>query len=123
MEFVTNCENQSVRVWRILLDGANVVVKMLWGFNVGALCAEGLASKDAVYLSPVNQKLLVQRGAVDSSLVHEGEGKFDQTMPFSDHMLLLYWCLAMCHHRIRWNLVLPGLENAIVGCQVVLGEV
>ncbi|KAH7057940.1 hypothetical protein BKA57DRAFT_499820 [Linnemannia elongata] len=74
MEFVTNCEDQSVRAWRILLDGENVVVKMLWGFNVGALCAEGLASKDAVYLSPVNQNLLVQRGAVDSSLVPEGEG-------------------------------------------------
>ncbi|KAG0042627.1 hypothetical protein BGZ89_006807, partial [Linnemannia elongata] len=49
-------------------------VKMLWGFNVGVLCAEGLVSKDAVYLSPVNQKLLVQRGVVDSSLVPEGEG-------------------------------------------------
>ncbi|KAK5827635.1 hypothetical protein F5H01DRAFT_375443 [Linnemannia elongata] len=50
------------------------VVKMLCGFNVGTLCAEGLVSKDAVYLSPVNRKLLVQRGAVDSSLVPEGEG-------------------------------------------------
>ncbi|KAF9284769.1 hypothetical protein BGZ88_009808 [Linnemannia elongata] len=74
MKFITNCEDQSVRVWRILLDGENVVVKMLCGFNVGTLCAEGLVSKDAVYLSPVNRKLLVQRGAVDSSLVPEGEG-------------------------------------------------
>ncbi|KAG9070423.1 hypothetical protein KI688_007959 [Linnemannia hyalina] len=74
MEFVTHGHGESVRVWRVSIDGESVVVRMLWGFNKRILCAEGLISKDATDLSPMNQKLLVQRGAVDSSLVHEGEG-------------------------------------------------
>ncbi|KAG9061300.1 hypothetical protein KI688_007638 [Linnemannia hyalina] len=74
MEFVTHCNDESVRVWRVSIEGESVVVRMLWGFNKRILCAEGLISKDATDLSPMNQKLLVQRGAVDSSLVHEGEG-------------------------------------------------
>ncbi|KAG0068031.1 hypothetical protein BGZ90_000748, partial [Linnemannia elongata] len=74
MEFVTCCWAQSARVWRILMDGESVIVKMLWGFNVGNLCAEGLISKDATDLSPMNQKVLVQRGAVDNSSVPEGVG-------------------------------------------------
>ncbi|KAG9070430.1 hypothetical protein KI688_007966 [Linnemannia hyalina] len=73
MEFVTHCMNQSVQVWRMSIDGESVVVRMLWGLNIGSLCAEGLISKDATDLSPMNQKLLVQRGAVDSSLVPEGQ--------------------------------------------------
>ncbi|KAG9070428.1 hypothetical protein KI688_007964 [Linnemannia hyalina] len=73
MEFVTRCNGQSVQVWRMSIDGESVVVRMLWGLNIGSLCAEGLISKDATDLSLMNQKLLVQRGAVDSSLVPEGE--------------------------------------------------
>ncbi|KAF9272110.1 hypothetical protein BGZ88_005203 [Linnemannia elongata] len=74
MEFVTHCLDHSVQVWRMSIDGEGVVVKMLWGYNIGNLCAEGLIFKDATDLSPMNQKLLVQRGAVDSTLVPEGEG-------------------------------------------------
>ena len=74
MEFVTHCKDQSVQVWRMSIDGESVVVKMLWGFNIGHLCAEGLISKDAIDLSPMNRKLLVQSSAIDSSLVPEGEG-------------------------------------------------
>ncbi|KAF9537268.1 WD_REPEATS_REGION domain-containing protein, partial [Mortierella hygrophila] len=74
MEFVTHGNGQSVQVWRMSIDGESVVVRMLWGLNIGILYAKGLISKDATDLSPMNQKLLVQRGAVDSSLVQEGEG-------------------------------------------------
>lgn len=37
MEFVTHCEGQSVRVWRISIDGESVVVRMLWGFYIQSL--------------------------------------------------------------------------------------
>ncbi|KAF9308340.1 hypothetical protein BGZ91_007851, partial [Linnemannia elongata] len=74
MEFVTHCLDHSVQVWRMSIDGEGMVVKMLWGYNIGNLCAEGLIFKEATDLSPMNQKLLIQHGAVDSSLVPEGEG-------------------------------------------------
>ncbi|OAQ22447.1 WD40 repeat-like protein, partial [Linnemannia elongata AG-77] len=75
MEFVTRCLDHSVQVWRMSIDGEGVVVKMLWGFNIGNLYAESLISKDVTDLSPMNQKLLIQRGAVDSSLVYEGKDR------------------------------------------------
>ncbi|KAF9293752.1 hypothetical protein BGZ88_004954 [Linnemannia elongata] len=74
MEFVTHCKDQSVRVWRVSIDGESVVVRMVWGCNIGNLCAEGLTFKDAIDLSPMNQKLLVQRSAFDSPLVLEDNG-------------------------------------------------
>ncbi|OAQ25912.1 WD40 repeat-like protein [Linnemannia elongata AG-77] len=74
MEFATRCDDNSVQVWQVSTNDEGVVVRMLWGYNIGYLCAEDLISKDAIDLSPMNQKLLVQRGAVDSSLVPEGEG-------------------------------------------------
>ncbi|KAF9326198.1 hypothetical protein BGZ91_002075, partial [Linnemannia elongata] len=73
MEFATRCDDNSVQVWQVSTNNKSVVVRMLWGYNIGNLCAEDLISKDAIDLSPMNQKLLVQRGAVDSSLVPEGE--------------------------------------------------
>ncbi|KAF9904203.1 wD repeat domain [Linnemannia zychae] len=71
MEFVTGCEDSSIRVWRITSHedtGGDVSVRMLWGNDVGLLCVEGLTSKGASGLSTINQKLLVQRGAMDDSL-------------------------------------------------------
>ncbi|KAF9540136.1 hypothetical protein EC957_004612 [Mortierella hygrophila] len=67
MEFGTGCADGSVRAWRISSDGdgEGFVVKLLWGPNLSILCANGLALKDATGLSPINQKLLVQRGAID----------------------------------------------------------
>jgi WD40 repeat protein len=70
MEFVTHCVDNSVRIWRMSNDGGRVVVRMLWGSNLRILCAEGLVLENATGLSPVNQSLLFQRGAVDSSVVH-----------------------------------------------------
>ncbi|KAF9151492.1 hypothetical protein BG015_006591 [Linnemannia schmuckeri] len=74
MEFVTQCEDQSIRIWKLSSDDGRTVVRMQWGTNLRLLYAEGLVLKDATGLSPMNQKLLVQRGAVDGSLVHGREG-------------------------------------------------
>ncbi|KAF9114588.1 hypothetical protein BGW39_003306, partial [Mortierella sp. 14UC] len=76
LEFVTGCDDGSVRVWRIAShdddDGGDVSVQMLWGNDVGLLCALDLTYKGAIGLSLINQKLLVQRGAIDDSLVSAG---------------------------------------------------
>lgn len=74
MEFVTRCEDRSVGVWRMSIDGESVVVRMFWGTDIRTLCAEGLTFKDATDLSPMNQKLLIRRGAVDNPLVLEDNG-------------------------------------------------
>ncbi|KAF9153790.1 hypothetical protein BG015_002614 [Linnemannia schmuckeri] len=71
-EFVSGSEDGSVRVWRISnqdKDGQveSAAVRMLWGNNVGRLCTIGLTFKGAVGLSPISEKLLVQRGAIDDS--------------------------------------------------------
>ncbi|KAG0263827.1 hypothetical protein BGZ95_003711 [Linnemannia exigua] len=75
-EFVTGCKNGSVQVWRIVnhddADRGDVSVRMLWSNDVGILCASGLTFKGAIDLSQINQKLLVQRGAIDNSLPSEG---------------------------------------------------
>jgi WD40 repeat protein len=70
MEFVTHCWDKSVRIWQVSNDGGRVVVRMLWGSNLRILCAEGLVLENATGLSPINQSLLYQRGAVNSSVVH-----------------------------------------------------
>ncbi|KAG9063917.1 hypothetical protein KI688_004031 [Linnemannia hyalina] len=66
-EFITGCADGSVRAWRISNDGdgEGFVVKFLWGPKLSILCADGLALKDATGLSPIYQKLLVQRGAIE----------------------------------------------------------
>ncbi|KAG9063878.1 hypothetical protein KI688_003992 [Linnemannia hyalina] len=70
MEFVTTSKDGSVRQWRVSSNGngSNVVVKMTWGSNLSLLCAESLVSEVAIGLDPMNRKLLVQCGAIDSPL-------------------------------------------------------
>ncbi|KAF9144377.1 hypothetical protein BG015_000131, partial [Linnemannia schmuckeri] len=71
MEFVTACKDGSVRAWKVLSnDGGDggVVVKLLWGSNLRMLCASDMVFKDTVGLSLNHQRLLVQRGAIDSTL-------------------------------------------------------
>ncbi|KAG9063961.1 hypothetical protein KI688_004075 [Linnemannia hyalina] len=77
MEFVTGCEDESVRVWRVSIDGEDVVVKMLWGTNLAVLHAEGLVLKGTTGLGFTEQKLLVQCGAIDDSLTLEEDGRSD----------------------------------------------
>ncbi|KAG0293528.1 hypothetical protein BGZ97_005318 [Linnemannia gamsii] len=82
LEFVTGCDDGSIRVWRIMshedADGGDVSVQMLWGNNVGLLCTSKLIFRGAIGLSPMNQRLLVQRGAIDGSPPserHEANGE------------------------------------------------
>ncbi|KAG9063948.1 TOR complex subunit lst8 [Linnemannia hyalina] len=86
MEFVTGCQDGSVRVWRVLSygegegegeDEKGVVVKMQWGTNLGLLCASGLIMKDVGGLSAENKKLLVQRGAIDDYVTLGEGGRLD----------------------------------------------
>ncbi|KAF9945223.1 U3 snoRNP protein [Mortierella alpina] len=78
LEFVTGCDDSSVRIWRIAshdnMDGGDVSVQMLWGNDVGILCASDLSLQGAIGLSPINQKLLLQRGAKGDSLHSEDDG-------------------------------------------------
>ncbi|KAG0376750.1 hypothetical protein BGX24_007276 [Mortierella sp. AD032] len=68
MELVTGSRDGAARVWRLSHDnGRNVVVKMQWGSNLGMLHAESLVLENVIGLSPVNQKLLIQRGAISYS--------------------------------------------------------
>jgi WD40 repeat protein len=65
MEFVTGCRDGSVRVWRISIDeDENTVSRMVWGSNLGMLYAEGAILTNALSLSPIFQKLLIQHGAL-----------------------------------------------------------
>ncbi|KAF9305584.1 hypothetical protein BGZ91_008728, partial [Linnemannia elongata] len=74
LEFVTGSDDGSVRVWRILsAEAGEVSVHMQWGSHTGQLCAADLTFKGAVGLSPIYRKLLVQRGAIDDSLLPEGD--------------------------------------------------
>ncbi|KAF8927214.1 hypothetical protein BGZ47_002267, partial [Haplosporangium gracile] len=70
MEFITVCKDRALRAWRVSSSEEAVEVTMLWGTNLGVLCAEGLNIQD-VDLSPAHQKLLVQRGAIPPILEPE----------------------------------------------------
>ncbi|KAF9271506.1 hypothetical protein BGZ88_006037 [Linnemannia elongata] len=74
MEFVTGCKDGSVRVWRVSSNGEDVFVKLLWGTNLAVLHADGVMLKGTTGLSPIQKKLLVQRGAIDDSLTLEEVG-------------------------------------------------
>jgi WD40 repeat protein len=73
MEFVVYYEGRSFRVWRVSSEGGKVVVRMQWGPSVRILNTEGLIFKNTIGLSPINQKLLVQQGAVGDSLARGGD--------------------------------------------------
>ncbi|KAG9063947.1 hypothetical protein KI688_004061 [Linnemannia hyalina] len=75
MEFVTGCSDESVRVWRVSSDGEDVVVKLFCGTNLAVLHTAGLVLKGTIGLSPMQKKLLVQRGTIDDSLTLEEDGQ------------------------------------------------
>jgi WD40 repeat protein len=82
MEFASGCRDGSVRVWRILTggegDGEYASVRMLWGHDVARLAASDSMIKDVIGLSAIYQKLLVQRGAINSLSSEEGDGSADE---------------------------------------------
>ncbi|KAF9119269.1 ubiquitin-protein transferase activating protein [Mortierella sp. 14UC] len=82
MEFATGCKDGSVRVWQVsrrsrTAEGENedYCVKLLWGPNLGILCAEGLVCKDATGLNLSYRRLLIQRGAVKSTVSLKDDGE------------------------------------------------
>jgi WD40 repeat protein len=75
LEFVTQSQDEAIRIWRISVGSGNgggggdvgegcITVYLVWGSNLRQLCVEGLRFEDAKGLSPVYEKLLLQRGAV-----------------------------------------------------------
>ncbi|KAG0378912.1 hypothetical protein BGX24_002406 [Mortierella sp. AD032] len=74
MELVTGSKDRSVRVWRVSHDdGGNVLVKMLWGSNLGMLHVKSLVLENTIDLSSVNRELLIQRGAISPSDLPKGQ--------------------------------------------------
>ncbi|KAK3827109.1 MAG: WD40-repeat-containing domain protein [Linnemannia elongata] len=74
-EFVTGCQDRSVRVWRILEgeDGGDgsVSVELVWGSNIAMLGAVGMKLDGVVGLDAGSRRLLKQRGAVSDFLAFE----------------------------------------------------
>ncbi|KAG0372787.1 hypothetical protein BGX24_012581 [Mortierella sp. AD032] len=84
LELVTGSQDGSVRVWRVLCgdgdeDGepGSVEVKLIWGSNLGILCADGLELENATGLNSFDRNLLTQRGAVGLKIVEEVGGEGD----------------------------------------------
>ncbi|KAK3837305.1 MAG: WD40-repeat-containing domain protein [Linnemannia elongata] len=75
LEFVTGCEDHSVRVWRVEgQDGGNgASVRMIWGSSSGRLVAGDANIQGAIGLAQVDKNLLLQRGAIDGGSDHSGE--------------------------------------------------
>ncbi|KAF9295998.1 hypothetical protein BGZ88_000947 [Linnemannia elongata] len=75
LEFVTGCEDHSVRVWRVEdKEGGNgASVRMIWGSSSGRLVARDANIKGAIGLAQVDKNLLLQRGAIERGSVPSGE--------------------------------------------------
>ncbi|KAF9340969.1 hypothetical protein BGZ91_011560 [Linnemannia elongata] len=69
LEFVTGCEDHSVRVWRVKdKEGGNgASVHMTWGSNSGRLVAGDANIQGAIGLAQVDRSLLLQRGAIEGA--------------------------------------------------------
>ncbi|KAG0276647.1 hypothetical protein BGZ95_007260 [Linnemannia exigua] len=81
LEFVTGCEDHSVRVWRISgtsgsSNNGNMCVSMVWGSNIGQLVVADVQFDYVKGLSAVNEQLLIQRDARrDTGSVFPQEGE------------------------------------------------
>lgn len=75
LEFVTGCEDHSVRVWRVeekeVSNGA--AVRMIWGSSSGRLVAGDANIQGAIGLAQVDMNLLLQRGAIKGGSVPSRE--------------------------------------------------
>ncbi|KAG0070530.1 hypothetical protein BGZ90_012612, partial [Linnemannia elongata] len=75
LEFVTGSNDRSVRAWRISdsndSDGTVVSVDLIWGSDIGMLGTFGMIIEGVTGLGAVDQKLLLQRDAVDGTLTSE----------------------------------------------------
>lgn len=73
LEFVTGCEDHSVRVWRVMSspDEESIHVAMLWGSNIGQLVVSDVDFQGASGLTIGNLQMLIQRGARMNGLLAE----------------------------------------------------
>ncbi|KAK3843828.1 MAG: WD40-repeat-containing domain protein [Linnemannia gamsii] len=72
LEFATACEDGSIRTWRLVEDkSGKVFVRQVWGVGLDTLAITGAIIDNTVGLSAINKKLLMQRGAKDSSTSSE----------------------------------------------------
>lgn len=72
--------------------GGEVSIRHVWGFDIGILNALVLKFRDTVGLDPVNQKLLIQRDAIDdSSTLDDGKATVEdsEAMPMLRSMALV----------------------------------
>ncbi|KAF9136677.1 hypothetical protein BGX30_010961 [Mortierella sp. GBA39] len=76
-EFITASGDGSVLAWRVSRDDGTVAVKMLWGTNFMRLCATDVVLEGATGLSPIQCKLLVQRGDFNRRLYSVNYGSDD----------------------------------------------
>ncbi|KAF9086846.1 hypothetical protein BGX29_001195 [Mortierella sp. GBA35] len=67
LEFATGCKDGSVRVWRMHNEVGGLSVRLVWGSGSTALVVSDAIISNTIGLSPINQKLLTQRGAIDGS--------------------------------------------------------
>ncbi|KAF9542815.1 hypothetical protein EC957_001535 [Mortierella hygrophila] len=79
-EFVTGCEDNSVRVWRVIeeknekeVEGSGTSVRMMWGSSSGRLVAGDANIQGAIGLAQVDKNLLLQRGAIERGSAPSGE--------------------------------------------------
>ncbi|KAF9309815.1 hypothetical protein BGZ91_007283, partial [Linnemannia elongata] len=71
LEFATTSHEGSIRAWKVVEDkdgSGRVSVQLLWSSGSSSLTAFGAALYGVVGLSPINRKLLEQRGAITVTL-------------------------------------------------------
>jgi hypothetical protein len=61
---VAGCDDGVVGAWQVLLDGGRCDVSLKWMTTKGMLDVKDATIQDVQGLSPLNRKLLKQRGAV-----------------------------------------------------------
>jgi WD40 repeat protein len=66
-EFVTGCRDGSTRMWRLQKKSRGWSVQVVWNVASSCLVATDAILSHAVGLSPIDQQLLKQRGAIDES--------------------------------------------------------
>ncbi|KAF9338635.1 hypothetical protein BGZ91_008338 [Linnemannia elongata] len=66
LEFATASDEGSIRAWRVVEDtkSGRVSVRLLWSSGQALLSASGAILHGTVGLSPIDRKLLEQRGAI-----------------------------------------------------------
>ncbi|KAG0307672.1 hypothetical protein BGZ97_000321 [Linnemannia gamsii] len=82
LEFVTGCDDRSIRMWRVFVDDdfdGDVRVGLRWSSHVGRLCVSNLKFGETVDLSDTCQRLLLQRGAVGDDTSSEEDENYSSS--------------------------------------------